>query len=182
MSLVVNEFENLVLTTKECITKRGAEELAAMKTDIKVLAQRLDAGISRSKEEGDSKRLVVLTVLKKITLKLQTTTHLLDQMKNYKPFYREMDIPRIADILLGDIRSLIHYDDKSISLEKLESDLRAIDSIQEQHRRVLMTFLMQSWVNLREVLILMKICETYKSIAEELVDIFYFMELLKKRL
>jgi hypothetical protein len=92
-----------------------------------------------------------------------------------------MDIPRMVDILLSDLRSLIYYDDKFASLEKLESDLKTIDSLQEQHRRVLITFLMQSWVNLKEVLILMKIGEIYKNIAEELVDIFLFMELLEER-
>jgi phosphate starvation-inducible membrane PsiE len=87
----------------------------------------------------------------------------------------------MVDILLSDLRSLIYYDDKFASLEKLESDLKTIDSLQEQHRRVLITFLMQSWVNLKEVLILMKIGEIYKNIAEELVDIFLFMELLEER-
>jgi hypothetical protein len=152
-----------------------------MKTNIRDLDQRLDAAISRSKKEGDPKRLVVFSLLKKISLKLQTTIHLLEQIKNYRPFYRELDIPRIVDILLNDLRSLINYDDKSASLEKLESDLKTIDSLQEQHRRVLITFLLQSWVNLKEVLILMKIGEIYKNIAEELVDIFLFMELLEER-
>ena len=181
MSLVEKEFGNLILNTKDCITKRGGKEISVMKTNIRVLDQRLDAATSRSKKDGDSKRLVIFSLLKKITLKLQTTIHLLEQIKNCSPFYREMDIPRMVDMLLSDIRSLIYYDDKLASLEKLESDLKIIDSLQEQHRRVLITFLMQSWVNLKEVLILMKIGEIYKNIAEELVDIFLFMELLEER-
>jgi hypothetical protein len=181
VSLVEKEFENLILTSKHYIAKRADEEISFMKNNIYALNQKLDADISRLKEEGDSKRLVILTVLKKVTYKLQTTIHLLEQIKNYRPFYREMDIPRMVDILLSDIRSLIYYDDKFASLEKLESDLKTIDSLQEQHRRVLITFLMQSWVNLKEVLILMKIGEIYKNIAEELVDIFLFMELLEER-
>lgn len=181
VSLVEKEFENLILTSKHYIAKRADEEISLMKSNIYALNQKLDAVISRLKEEGDSKRLVILRVLKKVTYKLQTTIHLLEQIKNYRSFYREMDIPRMVDILLSDLRSLIYYDDKFASLEKLESDLKTIDSLQEQHRRVLITFLMQSWVNLKEVLILMKIGEIYKNIAEELVDIFLFMELLEER-
>jgi hypothetical protein len=181
ISLVENEFENLILTSKHFMTKRADEEISVMKNNIYVLNQKLDAVISRLKEEGDSKRFVVPRVLKKITHKLQSTIHLLEQIKNHRPFYREMDIPRMVDILLSDIRSLIYYHDKSTSLDKLESDLKTIDLLEEQHRRVLITFLMQDWANLKEVLILMRIGEIYRNIAEELVDIFLFIELLEDR-
>jgi hypothetical protein len=40
---------------------------------------------------------------------------------------------------------------------------------------------MQDWANLKEVLILMRIGEIYRNIAEELVDIFLFIELLEDR-
>lgn len=181
MSLVERGFENLILSSKLYVSRRAEEEIFIMRDNINTLNQKLDMVISRSTDEGDSKKLVVLRVLKKITYKLQTTVHLLEQIKNYKPFYREIDIPKMADILLYNIRSLIYYDDKSTSFDKLESDLKTIDSFEEQHRRVLITFLMQSWVNLNEVLILMRIGEIYRSIAEELVDIFLLMELLEER-
>ncbi len=181
MSLIVKEFESLILSSKLYMNERAEEEIFIMKKNILGLNQMLDAVISSSGEGGSSKKLIVLRVLKKITFKLQTTVHLLEQIKSCKPFYREMDIPKMVDILLNNIRSLINYEEKSLVFENIESDSKAISSLEEQHRRVLITFLMQDWVNLTEVMNLMRVGEIYKGIAEELVDIFLLMKLLEER-
>ena len=60
---------------------------------------------------------------------------------------------------------------KNLDPEKLERDYDYIEILEDQHKRVLMTYLMQDWKNMDEVLNLLKIGELYKNIAEKLVSL-----------
>ena len=181
ISSIERDMESLILASKSYVNKRAEEEILYMRSNIYSLNQKLDKAIQRSKESGDSRNLAVLKSLKKITAKLQATVQLLEEIKSHRPCYRELDIPSMVDILLDNIKSLIYYDEKSISMDRLESDLRTIELLEEQHKRVLLTFLMQDWDNLKEVLSLMKVGEIYKNIAEELFHVFLLIDTLEEQ-
>jgi len=181
ISSIERDMESLILASKSYVNRRAEEEILYMRSNIYSLNQKLDKAIQRSKESEDSRNRAVLKSLKKITAKLQATIPLLEEIKNYKPCYRELDIPSMVDILLDDIKSLIYYNEKWTSMDRLESDLRTIELLEEQHKRVLLTFLMQDWDNLKEVLNLMKVGEIYKNIAEELVHVFLLINTLEEQ-
>jgi uncharacterized protein Yka (UPF0111/DUF47 family) len=83
----------------------------------------------------------------------------------------------MVDTIIGGIRSLIYFisDKEPINVDKLVSDLQTIEALEDQNKRILMTYLMQDWDNLNEVLVLMKIGEIYKTISGELVNTFLLM-------
>jgi hypothetical protein len=110
-------------------------------------------------------------MLTEIVRKFNLTIHLLESIKSEKPLYQQIDVRTMLDMLLDNIKTLIYYSEQPINIDKLESDLQAIECLEEQHKRVLMTYLMQDWKNLKEVLTLIKLGEIYKSIAEKLVDV-----------
>lgn len=175
MALIEKEFENLILTSKLYINSREKEELSILKNNIDVLKLEMDEIMSQSEEKLDSSTLMALNKLNKIVSKFQTTVQLLENIKSEKPLYEQLDVRRMLDMLLENIRSLIYGSDQSVNIEKLEADLQTIESLEEQNKRILITYLMQDWKNLKEVLTLIKIGETYKDIAEKIVDVSILM-------
>jgi len=55
--------------------------------------------------------------------------------------------------------------------KKLKMDLELVESIEDQHKRILLTYLMQDWKNIDEVLAMMKIGEIYKNILDHFIEI-----------
>jgi hypothetical protein len=177
ISLIEKEFENLVLTSKLYINNRHEEGISILKNNIEVLNKKLNTVIVHSKEKADSSTVTCLNILKKVIYKLETTIQLLEMIKSVKPIYKQMDVPMMVDIVLSGIKSLIYFigDKEPINVDNLVSDLQTVESLEDQHKRVLMTYLMQDWDNLKEVLVLMKIGEVYKTISGELVNTFLLM-------
>lgn len=180
MALIEKEFENFILTSKLYINSREKEELSILKNNTDVLKLEIDKILRQSEEKLDSNTLMALNKLNKIISKFQTTVQLLGDIKSEKPLYEQLDVRRILDMLMENIRSLI-YSDQPINVDGLEADLQTIESLEEQNKRILITYLMQDWKNLKEVLTLIKIGETYKDIAEKLVDISILMNTLGKQ-
>ncbi|HSE83062.1 MAG TPA: hypothetical protein VLB01_00775 [Thermodesulfobacteriota bacterium] len=177
MALIEKEFENLILTSKLYITSREKEELSILQNNIDVLQIEMDKIMGQTEEKFDPNILMVLNRLNKVISKFQTAVQLLENIKSEKPLYPQLDVRRMLDMLLENIRSLIYtYSNvQSINVDKLEADLQTIESLEEQNKRILITYLMQDWKNLKEVLTLIKIGEIYKDIAEKLVDISILM-------
>ncbi len=177
ISLIEKEFENLILSSKLYINNRQEDELSILKNNADVLNKKLDTIIIHSKEKADSHTVACLNTLKKVIYKLDTTIFLLEGIKSVKPLYKQMDVPMMVDIVLSGIKPIINFivDKEPINVDKLVSDLQVIECLEDQNKRVLMTYLMQDWDNLKEVLALMKIGEIYKNICGELVNTFLLM-------
>lgn len=177
ISLIEKEFENLILTSKFYINNRHEEGLSILKNNMEVLNHRMNTVVIHSKEEDDPSTIMCLNILKKVIFKLDTTIQLFGRIKSIKPIYKQLDIPMMVDTIIGGIRSLIYFisDKEPINVDKLVSDLQTIEALEDQNKRILMTYLMQDWDNLNEVLVLMKIGEIYKTISGELVNTFLLM-------
>ena len=100
-------------------------------------------------------------------------SELMDKMKSKKPLYEQIDTKQMLDILLPHIKVLVEYDNWSTNLDtqKLEKDCAFIEALEDQHKRVLLSYLVEDWHNMDEVLNLLKIGEIYKNIAEKLVSL-----------
>jgi hypothetical protein len=172
------EFENLIFTSKLYIDNREVEELKILKHNIEILKSEVEKIHSHPTKKIELNELLIIKILTRAINKFQETTHLLEKIKRGKPLYEEIDTRRMLDILLESIKCLLNYNYQidTLNKEKLKSDLRLIECLEDQHKRVLMTFLMQDWHNLNEVLTLMKVCEIYKNIAEDLIDIFLLID------
>ncbi len=88
--------------------------------------------------------------------------------------FDELDTLTELDILLSHLKKIVNKSPKKINVKKLEADIEKIEKIEDQKVRVLMTYLMDDWKNLEYVLSLMKLGETYKDIADDLLSISLF--------
>ena len=79
----------------------------------------------------------------------------------------------MLDIILPHIKTLVEYENWSTNLDtkKLEEDYAFIENLEDQHKRVLLSYLVEDWHNMDEVLNLLKIGEIYKNIAEKLISL-----------
>jgi hypothetical protein len=175
-------FENLISTSKLYIDNRKIEELRILRNHIEMLKTEVEKMNSHPSEKIELNDVLMIRILKKATNKFQETSRLLDKIRRGKPIYKEIDTRRMLDILLENIKCLLNVNDRkdTSDKEKLRSDLKLIECLEDQHKRVLLTFLMQDWHNLNEVLTLTKVCEIYKNIAEDLIDISLLID--KQRL
>ncbi len=184
MALIEKEFENLILTSKLYINSREKEELSVLKNNIDVLQIEMDKIMGQAEGKIDPNILMALNRLNKVISKFQTVVQLLENIKSEKPLYQQLDVRRMLDMLLENIKSLIYstYSNvQPINIDKLEADLQTIESLEEQNKRILITYLMQDWKNLKEVLTLIKIGEAYKDIAEKLVDVSILINASEKQ-
>ncbi|TFG77656.1 MAG: hypothetical protein E4H21_02665 [Thermodesulfobacteriales bacterium] len=104
-------------------------------------------------------------------------------MKSKKPLCEQFDTKQMLDILLLNIKCLIECENWSENLdtEKLEKDYAFIESLEDQNKRVLLSYLIQDWHNMDEVLNLLKIGEIYKNIAEKLVSLSLITNYIQKQ-
>ena len=72
---------------------------------------------------------------------------------------------------MSNLQNFINVDPKELSIEEIQDDIKKIEDLEDQKKRILMTYLMSDWKNLESVLLLMKLGETYKDIADELYNI-----------
>jgi hypothetical protein len=99
----------------------------------------------------------------------------MEKLKSKKPMCIDFDTKQMLDTLLPHIRTFIENENwrEKLNTKKLEEDYEFIESIEDQHKRVMLTYLIQDWHNIDEVLNLLKIGELYKNIAEKLVSLSF---------
>lgn len=171
--LIETRFETLISKSKNYIKTRNENELLSLRDDIDNLKHRVNVALESIKEGHDANYLASLKLTLSIIQKFTCSVELMENMKSKKPLCEEFDTKQMLDILLPNIKSVIEYDNWSNNLDtkKLERDFAFIESLEDQHKRVLLSYLIQDWRNMDEVLNLLKIGEIYKNIAEKLVSL-----------
>jgi superfamily I DNA/RNA helicase len=165
------EFEHLIDFSKKSINKKIDPNL--QKT-LKKLNKKIQSEIKNSKENNDADSLIYLKLLKKVTKKFKKANNLLLALKQTDCKFDEIDTLTELDILLSNLKKIVNKSPKKINVRKLEADIEKIEEIEDQKKRVLMTYLMTDWKNLEYVLSLMKLGETYRDIADDLLSITLF--------
>lgn len=170
---IENEFESFVSKSKSYIDSRDREQLGSIKDEIDELSRKLSAAFENSRENGDVNYVAALKLMTSIISKFNDSVKLMENLKTEKPLLKEFDTIRMLDVILPNIKCLVEYDNwcDNLDPEKLERDCTYIEHLEDQHKRVLLTYLMQDWKNMDEVLNLLKIGELYKNIAEKLVSL-----------
>jgi hypothetical protein len=89
----------------------------------------------------------------------------------------------MLDILLPHIKILVENENwrELLDTKKIEEDYAFIESLEDQHKRVMLTYLIQDWHNMDEVINLLKIGELYKNIAEKLVNLSFVSNIGDKK-
>jgi hypothetical protein len=171
--LIESKFETLISKSQTYITTRNESELVSLRDDIEHLKDRVNAALDNIKNSHDVNYLTSLKLMLSIIDKFTCSVELMENMKSKKPLCEELDTKQMLDILLPHIKCLVEYENWSENLhtKKLEEDYAFIESLEDQHKRVLLTYLIQDWHNMDEVLNLLKIGEIYKNIAEKLVSL-----------
>lgn len=168
-----NEFESFVSKSKSYIDSRNRLELASIKDEIETLSLKLEEALEHSQEGGDVNYLASVKLMSSIIQKFNDSVKLMENLKSEKPLLIEFDTKQMLDVLLPNIKCLVEYENwcDNLDPEKLENDRHYIELLEDQHKRILLTYLMQDWKNMDEVLNLLKIGELYKNIAEKLVSL-----------
>ena len=171
--LIETNFENLVNKSKKYIKSRNENELVSLKSDVENLRERVNTALDTMGSGHDANYLTTLKLTLSIIHKFTCSVELMENLKSKKPLCEEFDTKQMLDILLHNIKSVIECDNWAENLDtiKLERDYAFIESLEDQHKRVLLSYLIQDWRNMDEVLTLLKIGEIYKNIAEKLVSL-----------
>jgi hypothetical protein len=164
------EFQHLIDSSKKSINKKIDPNL---EKTLKKLNKQIQAEIKNSKKNKDADSLIYLKLLKKVTKKFKKANNLLLTIKTDSKF-NEVDTLTELDILLSNLKKIVNKSPKKINVRKLEADIDKIEDIEDQKKRVLMTYLMTDWKNLDCVLQIMKLGEIYKDIADDLLSITLF--------
>jgi len=170
---IETKFETLISKSKSYIKTRDESELASLKEDTENLKHRVNLALDNIKNGNDANYLTSLKLTLSIIQKFTRSVQLMENMKSKKPLCEQFDTKQMLDILLPHIKSLIEYNNwsKNLDTKKLERDYAFIEALEDQHKRVLLSYLIQDWHNMDEVLNLLKIGEIYKNIAEKLVSL-----------
>ena len=170
---IENEFESFVSKSKSFIDSRNLQELGSIKEEIETLSQKLNEALEQSQQGGDVNYMASVKLMTSIIRKFNDSVKLMENLKSEKPLLLEFDTKQMLDVLLPNIKCLVEYENwcDNLDPEKLERDHHYIELLEDQHKRILLTYLMQDWKNMDEVLNLIKIGELYKNIAEKLVSL-----------
>ncbi len=171
--LIESRFETLISKSQIYFKTRNESELISLRDDTTNLKLKVITALDNIKNGHDANYLTSLKLTLSIIDKFTCSVQLMENMKSKKPLCEELDTKQMLDILLPNIKCLVEYDNWSENLDtkKLEEDYAFIESLEDQHKRVLLTYLIQDWHNMDEVLNLLKIGEIYKNIAEKLVSL-----------
>ncbi len=170
--LIESKFERLVSKSKNYINSRSESDLIALRNDLIHLKQKLESKLEKNKKHKNQDNIAVFSLMLSIIRKFDYSVQLMENMKSKKPVCREFDMKQMLDILLPHLISLVEHGKKDLpDAGKLEEDYALIESIEDQHKRVLLTYLVQDWHNMDEVLNLLKIGDIYKNIAEKLLNL-----------
>jgi hypothetical protein len=170
--LIENKFERLVSKSQNYINSRNESDLIALRNDLIHLKLKLESEIEKSKKHKNQEDVAVLKLILSIIQKFNYSVQLMENMKSKKPVCREFDTKQMLDIILPHLIALVEHGKTNVpDTKKLEEDYLLIESIEDQHKRVLLTYLVQDWHNMDEVINLLKIGEIYKNIAEKMVNL-----------
>ena len=172
-SLIESKFEALISKSKNYINTRNEGELKSLRNELIHLKLKLETAMEKNKNRRNANYSTAMKLMLSTIHKFTCSVQLLENLKSKKPICPELDTQQMLDILLPHIKTLTEYDSWGTNLEtkKLEEDYAFIESLEDQHKRVLLTYLIQDWHNIDEVINLLKIGELYKNIAEKLVSL-----------
>lgn len=162
------EILDLIEHSKNCIAKKVDPDL---ETTLGKMDRRVRKSMEYKKNSGDQISLMYLKLVKKVINKFYTANDLLKKISSTDTYFEEIDTAYELDILMGNLQNIINVDPKELSIENLQADIKKIEDLEDQKKRILMTYLMSDWKNLESVLLVMKLGETYKDIADELYNI-----------
>lgn len=162
------EILDLIEHSKNCIAKKVDPDL---ETTLSKMDRRVRKSIELKKNSGDQISLMYLKLVKKVINKFYTANDLLKKISSTDTYFEEIDTASELDILMSNLQNFINVDPKELSIEEIQDDIKKIEDLEDQKKRILMTYLMSDWKNLESVLLLMKLGETYKDIADELYNI-----------
>lgn len=169
--LIESKFETLVSKSKDYIDTRNEGELTSLRNDLIHLKLRLETAIESNGQNVSN--LIALKLMLSIIHKFTNSVKLMENLKSKSPLCKEFDTTQMLDILLPHLKALAECDNwlDKLDTERLEADYEFIESLEDQHKRVLLTYIIQDWHNIDEVYNLLRIGEIYKNIAEKLVNL-----------
>ncbi|MFI5322602.1 MAG: hypothetical protein ACHQ6U_03515 [Thermodesulfobacteriota bacterium] len=172
-SSIESKFELLISKSKNFISTRNEKDLTALRNELIHLKLKLENAMEKSKNKRNANYNTAIKLMLSIIKNFTCSVQLLENLKSKKPICTELDTQHMLDILLPHIITLIKHKDwnSKFDTRKLEEDCARIESLEDQHKRVLLTYLIQDWHNIDEVINLIKIGELYKNIAEKLVNL-----------
>ncbi len=162
------EIENLINSSKNYINKKIDPNL---ELTLDKMIKKVELALAESKENMGFESFVHLMLLKKVLNKFHKANDLLQKLRSNNIYFEEIDTISELDILLNNLKSILNTKAESIDTDKLEKDIETIEDLEDQKKRILMTYLMSDWKNMESVLDLMKLGETYRDIADELLNI-----------
>ena len=172
--LIESQFETVISKSKSYIKTRNENELLSLKEDTEDLKLKVNEALDSVKNSNSSKEyLISLKLMISVIDKFICSLELMENMKSKEPLCEQFDTKQMLDILLPHIKILVEYDNwnNNLDTQKLEKDYTFIEALEDQHKRVLLSYLIEDWQNMDEVINLLKIGEIYKNIAEKLVSL-----------
>ena len=163
-----HEILELIEHSKDSITNRIDPNL---KETLDKMDKEVKKSIELKKKSNDQISLMYLKLIKKVINMFYTANDLLKKLSSRDTNFEEIDTTTELDILLSNLTEIITAEPRELNLENLQADIKRIEDLEDQKKRILMTYLMSDWKNLESVLLLMKLGETYKDIADELYNI-----------
>ncbi len=172
-SMLEGRFERLISKSKNYINSRSEGELESLRNDLIHLKLKLETEMEKSSRKQQVNHVTALRLMLSIIQKFTHSVHLLDNLKSRKPMCTDFDTQQMLDLLLPHIKILAEHENwrEMLDTKKIEEDYAFIESLEDQHKRVMLTYLIQDWHNIDEVINLLKIGELYKNIAEKLVNL-----------
>ncbi len=182
-SMIESRFERLISKSKNYINSRSEGELESLRNDLIHLKLKLEIAIEKSRKKQEANNITALRLMLSIIQKFTYSVHLMENLKSKKPMCIDFDTKQMLDILLPHIKILVENENwrELLDTKKIEEDYAFIESLEDQHKRVMLTYLIQDWHNMDEVINLLKIGELYKNIAEKLVNLSFVSNIGDKK-
>jgi len=183
-TMLEGRFERLISKSKNYINSRSEGELESLRNDLIHLKLKLETSIEKSRKKQEANNVTALRLMLSIIQKFTYSVHLMENLKSKKPMCTDFDTKQMLDILLPHIKILVENENwrEMLDTKKIEEDYAFIESREDQHKRVMLTSLIQDWHNIDEVINLLKIGELYKNIAEKLVNLSIASNISEKKL
>lgn len=168
--IINQEIQDLINYSKSCIVSKNELDPNLAHT-LDVMSEKVEKAISLKKKSDDPISLIYLRLVKKVIRKFYRANELLRELNNRNRLFEEIDTVSELDILLENLKNIVSINPKELNLKDLQADIKRIEDLEDQKKRILMTYLMSDWKKLESVLLLMKLGETYRDIADELFNI-----------
>jgi hypothetical protein len=183
-TMLEGRFERLISKSKNYINSRSEGELESLRNDLIHFKLKLETAIEKSRKKQEANNITALKLMLAIIQKFTYSVHLMENLKSKKPMCTDFDTKQMLDILLPHIKILVENENwrEMLDTKKIEEDYAFIESLEDQHKRVMLTYLIQDWHNIDEVINLLKIGELYKNIAEKLVNLSIASNVSEKKL